>query len=101
VLPQELLRAAEDEVDSDDESEDNDEDDDYYEDDDDSVPELDDVPELSPEMLKEEGNAHFKSKNYAGAIDAYGRAIELALSLGLEVPSYYLNRAAAYMNKLM
>ncbi|KAG2012165.1 DnaJ protein [Coprinopsis cinerea AmutBmut pab1-1] len=50
-------------------------------------------PIKAAEKVKEEGNVKFKAKNYDDAVDLYSEAIDL----NPQEPSYWTNRAAAYM----
>jgi DnaJ family protein C protein 7 len=51
------------------------------------------VPEETAETWKNKGNDLYKVKNYTGAVEAYGRAINLDPT----APLLYTNRAAAYL----
>ena len=50
---------------------------------------------------KQQGNVHYKARDFAKAIIVYGAAIDLATSINCPDASIYLNRASAYMMKLM
>jgi len=50
---------------------------------------------------KQQGNVHYKARDFAKAITVYGAAIDLATSISCPDASIYLNRASAYMMKLM
>lgn len=50
---------------------------------------------------KQQGNVHYKARDFAKAITVYGAAIDLATSINCPDASIYLNRASAYMMKLM
>ncbi|KAH9931611.1 protein prenylyltransferase [Epithele typhae] len=51
------------------------------------------VEEVDPDKIKEKGNAAFKGKRFQEAIEHYSRAIDLRPS----EPTFWTNRAAAYM----
>ena len=61
---------------------------------DDELPELLHEAEKTSEEWKEEGNAHYKAKEYKLAVGAYTVACEMG---GDTNPSYYTNRAAAHI----
>ncbi|KAI0673123.1 DnaJ-domain-containing protein [Trametes maxima] len=50
-------------------------------------------PAVQAEMVKEQGNTAFKGGRFHEAVEKYGKAIELCPS----EPTYWTNRAAAYM----
>ncbi|KAI1790529.1 protein prenylyltransferase [Ganoderma leucocontextum] len=61
---------------------------------DEDMPDLEPAPvEEDPDKIKEKGNAAFKAGKFQEAIDQYSRAIDLRPS----EPTFWTNRAAAYM----
>ena len=48
---------------------------------------------------KDAGNTQYKAKNFAGAIDLYGKAIALAAAQGSPNPTFFLNRASVRLRR--